>query len=295
MTELTRGDQTGDASPQPGAEVIYRHNRITRLTHALNALSLLVLLLSGLNIFMAEPDLFFGQVSFGKPALAIHGYPTAGGSWRGITSVGDLQFDTTGLLGASVGPSGHLERRAFPTWLTLPTYRDLAVARLWHFFFAWALVLNGALYLAYNSWKRHVQKDLWLAPGDLASIPRSVIDHILLRHPTGEAAKRYNVLQKLAYLSVIFVLVPGMVLTGLTMSPGMDAAFPVLPWVFGGRQSARAIHFIFAWSLVGFFLIHMIEMVLAGPVNEIRSILTGYYRVPQAKSHGSHAHKEAGR
>lgn len=295
MTELTPGDQTGDAPPPPGAEVIYRHNRITRLTHALNALSLLVLLLSGLNIFMAEPDLFFGNVSFGKPALAIHGEPTAGGSWRGITRVGDLQFDTTGLLGASVGPSGQLESRTFPTWLTLPTYRDLATARLWHFFFAWALVLNGALYLAYNTWKRHVQKDLWLAPGDLASVPRSVIDHILLRHLTGEAAKRYNVLQKLAYLSVIFVLIPGMVLTGLTMSPGMDAAFPVLPFVFAGRQSARAIHFIFAWALVGFFLIHMIEMVLAGPVNEIRSILTGYYRVPQAKSHGSHARKEAGR
>jgi thiosulfate reductase cytochrome b subunit len=295
MTELTPGDQAGDASPPPGAEVIYRHNRITRLTHALNALSLLVLLLSGLNIFMAEPDLFFGQVSFGKPALAIHGEPTAGGSWRGITRVGDLQFDTTGLLGASAGPSGQLESRTFPTWLALPTYRDLATARLWHFFFAWALVLNGALYLAYNTWKRHVQKDLWLAPGDLASVPRSVIDHILLRHPTGEAAKRYNVLQKLAYLSVIFVLIPGMVLTGLTMSPGMDAAFPVLPFVFAGRQSARAIHFIFAWVLVGFFLIHMIEMVLAGPVNEIRSILTGYYRVPQAKSHGSHARKEAGR
>ena len=81
---------------------------------------------------------------------------------------------------------------------------------------------------------------------------------------------------------MILVLVPGMVLTGLTMSPGMDAAFPILPWVFGGRQTARTIHFIFAWSLVAFFVVHMVEMVLAGPVNELTSILTGWYRVPKA-------------
>ena len=111
-----------------------------------------------------------------------------------------------------------------------------------------------------------------------------MVDHALLRHPTGLAATRYNVLQKLAYLAVILVLVPGMVLTGLTMSPGMDAALPILPWAFGGRQTARTLHFVFAWSLVLFFIVHMVEMVLAGPINEITSIVTGWYRVPKAHS-----------
>ena len=90
-------------------------------------------------------------------------------------------------------------------------------------------------------------------------------------------------LQKLAYLGVIVVLIPLMVLTGLTMSPGMDAAWPWLVDLFGGRQSARSIHFIAAWLLVLFVVVHLVMVVLAGPFNEIRSMITGRYRLPKEK------------
>jgi thiosulfate reductase cytochrome b subunit len=107
-----------------------------------------------------------------------------------------------------------------------------------------------------------------------------VVDHALLRHPTGEAARRYNVLQKLTYLAVIVILLPLMVLTGLTMSPGVDAAVPWLVSIFGGRQSARAIHFITANLIVLFVIVHVVEVFLAGAWNEIRSMITGRYVLP---------------
>ena len=88
-------------------------------------------------------------------------------------------------------------------------------------------------------------------------------------------------MQKFAYLSVLFVLLPLMVLTGLAMSPGMDAGWrPWLLWLFAGRQSARSIHFITASALVAFILIHLTMVVLAGPYNEVRSMLTGRFRLP---------------
>ncbi len=284
---MTTHDRLDGASatggPPPVPDRIYRHSILTRATHWLNAISLLVLLMSGLNIFMAEPALFFGQFAdFAHPAARIFAAHTATGQIVGITQIGAVQFDTTGLLGVSNNAAGLPVGRTWPAWATLPAMRDLAVARRWHFFFAWALVLNGAIYLIWNTVVRHIQKDLWLTSDDVKAIPQSIVDHIRLHHPTGLEATRYNVLQKLAYLAVILVLVPGMVLTGLTMSPGADAAFPILPLIFFGRQTARSLHFIFAWSLVLFFIVHMVEMVLAGPVNEIRSIITGWYTVPKA-------------
>ncbi len=88
---------------------------------------------------------------------------------------------------------------------------------------------------------------------------------------------------------VIFVLLPLIILTGLTMSPGMDAAWPWLVDLFGGRQSARSIHFIVAWLLVAFFVVHILMVLLAGPLNEIRSMITGWYVLPNAKRPGAQA------
>jgi thiosulfate reductase cytochrome b subunit len=156
---------------------------------------------------------------------------------------------------------------------------DLADARHWHFFFAWILVINGALYLAWSFASRHIQRNLWPTGTDLRAIPRSIIDHIKLKHPTGEAAKRYNVLQRLAYLGLL-ILVIGMVVTGLCMSPGFDAFAPWLVDVLGGRQSARTLHFLFATAIVLFITVHLIEVLLAGAINEVRSMITGRYAVP---------------
>jgi thiosulfate reductase cytochrome b subunit len=122
----------------------------------------------------------------------------------------------------------------------------------------------------------HAWRDLVPKPRDIRSLPRDVINHIKLKfHDTRD----YNVLQKLAYAGVLFVLFPLMIATGLAMSPGANAIMPWLPDLLGGRQTARTIHFAVMVLLVGFFVIHMLMILAAGPMNELRSIVTGWYRV----------------
>ncbi len=265
---------------RPRREVIHRHSAPVRLAHWVNALVVFLLIGTGLNIFNAHPQLYWGR--FGSeldPAfLSIHTLPGPGGATRGELTVGPLHLDTTGVLGWSRVGEGW-QARAWPAWITIPTGTDLADARHWHFFLAWILSLNGLAYLAWSLASRHVQRDLWPTWGDLKAIPRSVLDHVRLRHPVGEAAKRYNVLQRLAYLGLI-TAVAGMVATGLSMSPGIDAFARWLPDLFGGRQSARTLHFLFASAIVLFIVIHLVEVVLAGPWNEVRSMVTGRYAVP---------------
>ena len=131
------------------------------------------------------------------------------------------------------------------------------MGRRWHFFFAWLLVLNGLVYVVNLFVGRHL-RDLVPTRADLQAIPRAILDHARLRFPKGDEALRYNVLQKLAYLSVV-VAFPMLVLAGLTMSPAMDAAFPWLVPLFHGRQSARTIHFILATYLVAFVAVHIAD------------------------------------
>jgi thiosulfate reductase cytochrome b subunit len=279
---------TGEPSAKPARpmlanhprEQIYRHTFLVRLTHWINALTIFLMIGSGLNILNAHPRLFWGSAGseLDHPFLSITSTRAPGGM-RGLTTIGPLHFDTTGLLGWSkVG--NDWASRAWPSWITVPSNQDLADARHWHFFFAWVLVVNGAVYLIWSLLVRHVQRDLWPTSGDIRSIPRSVFDHVRLRHPTGEAAKRYNVLQRLAYLGLIGLVI-GMVATGLTMSPGFDAFAPWLLDIFGGRQSARSLHFIFASLITAFIVVHLVEVLLAGPVNEVRSMITGRYLVPK--------------
>jgi thiosulfate reductase cytochrome b subunit len=280
---------TAEASPtapinvaKPRREVIYRHTFLVRMTHWLNALTIVMMIGSGLNIFNAHPHLYWGQKGseLDQPFLSIGAILTDHGA-RGQTVIGPWRFDTTGVLGVS-SYNGQELHKAWPSWLTIPSSQDLANARHWHFFFAWVLALNGLIYLAWSLLIRHIQKDIWPTLADLKSIPRSVLDHIQLKHPTGEAAKRYNVLQRIAYLGLI-TLVTLMVLTGLTMSPGFNAVSPWLLDLFGGRQSARSVHFLCASGIVAFIVVHLVEVVLAGPINEVRSMITGRYAVPQDK------------
>jgi len=269
-------------APIKEPEGFYRHRALVRLTHWINALCILFLLGSGLNIFNAHPRLYWGL--YGNegdtPFFAMDAFDTPTGP-KGMTQIGSWQFDTTGVLGWSK-VDGEFQARGWPDWLTIPSFQDLADARHWHFMFAWILVFNGLAYLIYALWSRHLQRDVVPSRADIGAIPESIRDHIKLKHPTGEAARRYNVLQKLAYLGVI-VLITLMVLTGLTMSPGFNAIFPWLLDLFGGRQSARSIHFICAGLIVLFVIVHVVEVILAGPINEIRSMLTGDYRIPQDK------------
>jgi thiosulfate reductase cytochrome b subunit len=230
-------------------EVIRRHRLATRLLHWVNALCVFAVLMSGLQIFNADPRLYWGQ--FGaSPDKAL----------------------------LAIGAHG------FPHWATIPSWRDLATGRRWHFFFAWLLVFNSSLYLLISLISGHVRRDLLPSRSEIAPrhLARDIWNHLRLRFPTGEAAKHYNVLQKLAYFGIIFVVAPVLLATGLTMSPGIDAAWPWLVPLFGGRQSARTIHFTAAMLVVAFIAVHLLMVMLAGPWNEIRSMITGRYVVPAA-------------
>lgn len=228
--------------------LVRRHAILTRLTHWLNAICFGVLLASGLQIFNAWPSLYWGQ------------------------------------YGADHDPA-FLAIAGFPAWMTLPSVRDLAAGRRWHFFFAWCFVINGALYLAYALASGHLRRDLLPTRDQMAPrhVWREIVDHARLRFPKGEEARRYNTLQKLTYLAVIAVLLPTMVLTGLTMSPGVDAAIPTLLDLFGGRQSARSLHFITAWLLVLFVIVHLAMVVLSGFWNNLRSMVTGRYAIEEGE------------
>lgn len=255
--------------------------------HWSNVLMLYILLLSGLNIFNAHQVLYWGESSYqGRPPVfAIRAEENEKGEASGITRVFGRDFDTTGFLGVSNGPDGELAARGFPSWLTIPGSRWLAMARRWHFFFAWLLVMNGVAFVAYAVLGRHLRRDLLPTRRDLRSIGTSILDHVRFRHESGGAAKSYNVLQKLAYLSVIFFLLPLMILMGLGMSPALDALYPGWVDVFFGRQSIRTIHFVVAWVLVAFVVIHVFEVIVTGFWNNLRSMITGYYRVKSEEEH----------
>jgi thiosulfate reductase cytochrome b subunit len=277
--------------PDHNAMLYYRHRLPVRIMHWINVLAFFMLLMSGLQIFNAHPALNWGKSSYdGKPPLLrMSASQMPDGKIIGVTQVLGHQFVTTGVLGASRGADGALVERGFPMWATIPGPQWLSMARRWHFFFAWVFVLNGAAFILYSIFSRHLARDLTPNRTDWRSIGQSVKDHLLLRHPQGEAEKHYNVLQKLAYLIVIFGLLPLIVLTGWSMSPRLDTVMPGWIDVFGGRQSGRTIHFVLAWLLVGFVLIHVFEAIISGFWNNLRSMITGRYRIhAEETSHESH-------
>ena len=262
-----------------------RHTWPVRLMHWINVLAFALLLMSGLQIFNAHPALYWGKSSYNgrPPILQMDARMHAQGKPVGVTRIFGHEFNTTGVLGLSAGMDGQPTERGFPAWLTLPSQQWLAMARRWHFFFAWVLVINGLAYIAYTLASRHLARDLLPTRADWRSIGQSIKDHLLLRHAQGEAARRYNILQKLAYLSVIFGLFPLLILMGWAMSPGLDALLPGWVDVVGGRQSARTIHFIVAWALVAFVFIHVFEVIVSGFWNNLRSMISGRYRIANEK------------
>jgi thiosulfate reductase cytochrome b subunit len=267
-------------------EWMYRHSVIVRLTHWTNVVALTILLMSGLQIFNAHPALYWGEDSdFRNPSFAITAERDENGQTRGVTKLFGRQLDTTGVLGVSRDSTGRTWPRAFPSWATLPSWQSLAGGRQWHFFFAWVFVLSTLVYLLHGVLRGHIWRDLLPTRLELRNLPHSVGEHIRFRFPEGEEARRYNVLQKLTYVAVIFVLFPLALLSGLTMSPRLDAGFPLLLDLFGGRQSARMVHFIAAFSILAFVLVHVAVVFVSGAWNNIRSMVTGRYviRIPRGR------------
>jgi thiosulfate reductase cytochrome b subunit len=260
--------KVADLAPTRLKRVVYRHARVTRITHWINLVCVVVLLMSGLQIFNAHPALYWGQygADADKPAFEIGSDESSDGKLTGFVKIGSATLNTTGVLGVSANPNGAIVERGFPRYVTLPAFRDLSLGRRWHFFFAWLFVANLFVYYIGGLASGHLRRDLLPTRAQLQpkAILKDFVDHLRLKFPHGEEARHYNPLQKFAYLGVIGVLLPLMILTGLTMSPGMDAILPWLVTLFQGRQSARTIHFIAANFIVLFIFVHVAMVLLAG-------------------------------
>jgi thiosulfate reductase cytochrome b subunit len=213
-----------------------RFSLLVRVTHWLNTVSFVALVVSGVGILLAHPRFYWGETGgVGTPSLF------------------DLPLPF--MLG---GPSG---------W-----------GRYMHFQAAWLCVLTGVLYGVWGFVSRHFRKELWPATGQLAwsALRTEVRNHLRLKKPAPEDAYRYNALQRLSYLAVVFVMFPLMIWTGLAMSPAVTSVMPVLVTSSGGFESARTIHFFAAVLLVLFVLIHVGMVWLAGFVPRTRAMITGH-------------------
>jgi len=214
-----------------------RHSAVVRITHWITALTFLALVVSGAAILLAHPRLYWGETG----------------------SVGTPSLIDLPLPFVLVGQSG---------W-----------GRSLHFVAAWACVLTGFFYALSGLLTQHFRRDLLPVAGDLAWKPlsRTVLNHMHLKWPIDEESPTYNVLQRLVYLAVIFILFPLIIATGLAMSPAIASVVPALVNVFGGYESARTVHFVLASSLVIFLVVHIAMVGLAGFASRMRAMITGHH------------------
>lgn len=238
-----------------GGELVRRHRVSTRVWHWVNAVAIFVMLMSGLMISNAHPRLYWGHygANFDAPWLDLHDYLPGG---------------------------------RFPGWITIPSTYNLALARHWHLAFAWVLAVGLLVYLVVSLLNKHIARDLHVKTGELAPshLLAEVVNHAQLKFPTGAAALGYNTLQKLTYILVLFVLIPLLILTGMSLSPGLS---PLTGWaidLLGGRATARSVHFLSAMGIGAFIVVHLLLVMLAGPYNEMRSMITGKFRVPHDRA-----------
>jgi len=150
-------------------------------------------------------------------------------------------------------------------------------SRYLHFEAAWALMLAGLVYFIYGLWTRHFRRNLFPAPADRtwAAFRRVVARHLRLLPPDEADARSYNVLQRITYLLVVFVLFPLVIWTGLAMSPSFNSAVPWAVNPLGGRQSARTVHFLVSVSLVLFLVVHVLMIAITGFTSRMREMITG--------------------
>ena len=262
---------------------IYRHSRIVRVTHWLNAVAIFALLFSGFGISQLYAPLHWGD---------------AGQDWGDVgnemnATAGDLY---PAIARAPTVPWSELRRAASPGAAVLePGARvddSLSSAEGYlrnpsrvrdHILFAWLFLFNGLVYLAAGVFSGRflgILRPSW-RDISLRRLGRELWNHARLRFPGGDAARTYNLLQKYAYLFVIFVALPLQLLTGLVLLPWMDGAFPWFKDIFLGRQSARTIHFFCSLLILAFVMAHVAMVVLSGFRNNMRSMITGWYRLPR--------------
>jgi thiosulfate reductase cytochrome b subunit len=259
---------------------VYRHSITARVTHWLWALALLVLVMSGLQIFNAAPYLDASDKSDpARRVLAFDAQKAPDGKPVGQIIVFGHAFTTTHVLGYTDDGQGGEEARAFPGALTLPATQDLADGRTWHLFFGWVLSLSLITYIIVGAIRKDL-RELVLRPSDIPKLlPMQLYYFKLRKEPPPHGT--YNPLQKAAYTVVLFGFIPLIILTGLALSPGVDAMTGPLVWLLGGRQFARTWHFTLMALLIGYFCTHMVLVLSSGAWNNVKSMITGWYRLKE--------------
>lgn len=234
------------ASPAPVAANVVRHSVLVRVTHWVTVLCFAALLVSGAELVISHPRFYWGE---------------------------DGNSLTPSLFDIPIPASRPYVKTGYN--YVLPDQNGWS--RSLHFQTAWIVVFTGLLYAAWGLRSGHLRKNLLPATADLsaAKLSQAVSNHLRLRRPGRDEAWSYNVLQRLAYLFVIFGLFPLMIWTGLAMSPAITAAFPFLVEFAGGQQSARTIHFFASLALVVFFFVHVFMVYLAGFRKRMRTMITG--------------------
>jgi thiosulfate reductase cytochrome b subunit len=223
-----------------------QHAALVRVTHWLIALSFFALLVTGVEILISHPRFYWGETG----------------------------NDNTPVLFSLPIPSS---RALVPTGYGYVLRDQNGWSRRLHFEAAWVVVLTGFLYLAFGFFGGHFRRNLLPAAADRSwkGLATGVRRHLRFRRPSEEEAGSYNVLQRLTYLFVIFVLFPLVIWTGLAMSPAITSAYPATVTLLGGRQSARSIHFFVSIFLVLFLLVHVTMVWLAGFRKRVGAMITG--------------------
>jgi thiosulfate reductase cytochrome b subunit len=223
-----------------------RHSVLVRVTHWLTTVSFLALLVSGVEILISHPRFYWGETGHVR-TRALFILPIPASRSKVPTGYGYVLPDQNG-------------------W-----------SRYLHFQSAWVLVWTGVLYLAFGFFKGHFRQNLLPVSSDLSTkrLVLAIARHLRFMRPSEEEAWSYNVLQRLTYLLVIFVLFPLVIWTGLAMSPAIASAIPAAVTVLGGQQSARTLHFFVSGFLVLFLLVHLLMVCLAGFRNRVGAMITG--------------------
>jgi len=239
-----------------------RHRGWVRTTHWIIALAVLTLMLSGVTILMAHPRLYWGAAGndLTQPLLALPIGPNGGGAKFG---------NLTPFAGQA--PGVFTANRLAEPW------NQNGWARSLHFLAAWFFLAGLFVYLVLALLTGHARRNVVPRRADLSrqSLSADVRAHLRLPMPHTEAGPPYSALQKIAYALIAFVALPLMVLTGITMSPAITAAWPWLLDLFGGQQSARTIHFASFAVIALFLLVHLAMIALTGPVRQLRAMITG--------------------
>ena len=168
-----------------------------------------------------------------------------------------------------------LEVPRFPGWATIPDFYSLAIARDWHVVFSLVFGFSLLAFMVLAAMNGHMKADIFARAREwkLSNIWHDIKEHLKFNFEHGDS--KYNILQKITYSAVILILLPLMIFTGMVMSPGMEAVIPWMTDLFGGRQSARSLHFIASWLLFLFFVVHIVLVLLSGPIGQIRDMITG--------------------